>query len=198
MRCSRVAIQTILLLGGLLIQRSAHAGTCLQAPGWSSDSAASYLTLDRGSQTPECTAAALRRLAEPGVLPDPALLIRYIDFVQPDAGGMIILQMTNVADLYPAVKALEAVGAPALPVLLDFLKRREVEEHLRRNAVRAIKLIAKDDAYAIGYLFAAADAESGIAARARIEQAAKWAFEWCADVNRPACGLVYEAHAHAQ
>lgn len=175
------------------MSQAAQAADCALAGRWSGAAAASYLAQKRDSQTVGCTAAALYRLARPDYSPNPTMLTEYIDFPRPDASGMIIISLKNVADLYPAVRALVGLGSIALPALLDLLKQSTAEEHVRRNAVRTMKLIHPDDpALPIERLLSAAAAETGTA-KHLLEEAARWAYEWCPDSERQECEPAYNA-----
>ncbi len=173
------------------ISQSAQGADCALATNWSGGAAESYLEQPRDSQTGACTAAALYRLAKPDYSSNPVLLMQYIGFARPNRSGMFSVRLDNVADLYPAVRALVELGPSALPILIDFLKQPSGEDHRRRNAVRAIKLIHPDDpALPIERLLRAAATESGTK-KEMLEQAATLAYQWCPDSERPKCELAY-------
>jgi len=182
-----LAVSAILLVLSAL----GGAASCPTAVGTSAATAQSYLQRDRQLRDPACTAVALARLAEPGAMGDPTTLTRYLDFVQPDVQGLIVLQNDNVAAVYPAVKALVRIGSKAMPALVEVLKRPDQKYAVRRNAGRTIKLLNEHDSVlVIEHLLLAARAENGTA-RKLLEEAAMWISEWCADRDRTACDETY-------
>ena len=189
---------TTTLAAALLIYAAVAAlaaEPCPMAAEWSETDAAAYLTDDLTSRTDSCTAAALTVLAAPGNSPDPALLAGYVGFLRPDLTGLNMLTIENVEDLCPAVRALVAVGPRALPALLASLKK-PLDEHVRRNTVRTVKLIFKRDSVAaMQYLLEESRKEAG-QARERLESAAELNLVWCNDAEIATCREIFESNAN--
>ncbi|MBI1355787.1 MAG: hypothetical protein GC160_15715 [Acidobacteria bacterium] len=188
-----MTIRTI-LIGALLFQYSLPAqaeARCPSAANWNLHAATAYLLADSESQVASCTSQALLALADPEATPDPTLLTRYLGFMRPDLHGLNMLTIDTVEDFCPGVKALVVAGERSLPALVDVLSANR-EEHERRNAVRAVKLILhRNSLSTIEFLLDAAEEAPGTAHR-RLEDAARLAGAWCGDLELAECDALLD------
>lgn len=172
----------------------ASSQLCSSHLGDSPEKAQAYLALDRQSQDQACTADAIAILGRTGSVKAIAVLGRYLDFVNPGAQGILILENNSVTSLYPSAKALVGIGRRAMPILVEILKRPDEPYLVRGNAGRVIRLIYDDDVPSAIALVLATRIGSEPAAQL-LQQAALWLVEWCSDRHRSACERAYNMQA---
>jgi len=151
--------------------------------------------LDQRAPTPtSCIAIALAKLGERGIVADSQIFVRYLDFLDPDVQGLIMLDKDNVDGLFPAVKGLVKIGRGAIPALLGVLRRVDESYSNRRNATRTIRLIfERDSGSALEFLLSAAQKDRGKSQELLLE-AASWLSSWCTDEERAACEGTYQPY----
>jgi hypothetical protein len=96
-----------------------------------------YLETQGRTADPECVTKAIGRLGEfrsPAGVP---VLIDLLDFRRPDSDAER-MRLFDMHDRFPAVSALFAVGAPAIPALIAKLQTGRASQTERTNGIRAI------------------------------------------------------------
>jgi len=160
----------------------------------------SFLNENARGASPECLTRVIIRVSElrPPSREATETLISLLDFRRLPTEGEKVGVFSGSRDNYPAVSALLMVGPPAVAPLIEDLKRSDLGEVSRQNALRTLILIhAPNPPEAISALKqAAADADDP-AASERLEADAKDAIRYCLGKWRAPCEAA-ESGAHVE
>lgn len=141
----------------------------------------------------DCVTSAIRQLGARRHVPAVHALVKLLDFRRPlderEKRGAYP-HMRGVWEMYPAVDALESMGANALPALLDAMKADSSSLTARENAVVAwMEIYRRSDEHpkAVALLKQAETKAADSSTKQRFNWAVSKALTWCNPADGPAC-----------
>lgn len=143
---SKSGILLLLVTVGLALTH-ASAADCSFAERASSDELVAYLTgVVPNEDNSECVTFAVKRIDNMRYEPAVPVLIKLIDFRRPPTAlekQGIVLRPQVIDEIYPAASALERIGKPALPALVEAIGSPTTSTAVRKNAVSVWMVIYK-------------------------------------------------------
>ena len=141
----------------------------------------------------DCVTSAIRQLGARRHAPAVPTLVKLLDFRRPlderEKRGAYP-HMRGVWEMYPAVGALEMMGAKALPALLDAITAESSSLTARENAVVAwMEIYRRSDEQpkAVAVLKQAETKAVDSSTKQRLNWAVRKALTWCNPADAPAC-----------
>ncbi len=184
---------TIHLLGSLLFLVSGPMAPCqlLTCPELKHSKPAElarYLEGDRGSLPQNCVLYAIERIGFAKYATAIPLLITYLDYPRPPDG----IWHTHVQDvnyLYPAANALSWIGDRSVAPLLSVMAKADTSDLVRSNAGDVVfYMYSKTDfSKGVAAMMKASHEETDLAARIRLENAARYWASKCPKEYQNAC-----------
>jgi hypothetical protein len=192
MRASIMMAFTFILL--LTCSKPLMGQECERLRTAAPDDLTSFLgTVVPDQKNADCVTSAIRKIGARRHEPAVPSLVKLLDFRRPLEGQEkhgVHSHMRGVSDWYPAVDALEAMGAKALPALLDAIKADTTSMTARENAVVAwMEIYRQSDEHpkAVALLKQAETTSVDSSTKQRLDWAIKKALTWCNPPEATAC-----------
>lgn len=182
----RVGIALVL---GVLVCAQLQAADCAEVKEISSEKLINYLKTNARTGDPKCVTEAIYTLGESksGGKHATEVLINLLDFRRPETDREK-MHVSSTRDWYPAVPALLEIGKAAVEPLITSLGNGQMSETARKNAIRAIVYLNREDPPQAVTMLKRAAVNAGTQAEAiALETGAKEAANSCSKSWKSRC-----------
>ena len=171
------------------------AGKCDELDGATPEMELRYLNGDRSTVTPDCVSRAVHAIAfsTPDTLARQGeaiqVIVTYLDYRLPEEKNIYARAVSSNVAPYPATNALNIIGKPAVPAIVDAIGSGTLSDVARKNAVWTLLLIFSRDGIGehVRVLSSASRAEPSREISLRLFVAAELAVTYCGRTNMAKC-----------